>query len=68
MENNLKTEVFRELRSKSRLECLEIAEKVPEVSFSLIYSIALNCYKSEPTYRRLAALKAYLDSEKAQAA
>lgn len=59
---DLKQEVIRGLRGRSRGELERMGAQLKGVSFSFLYQLALGVYESEPTYRRLMAVKRHLDS------
>lgn len=58
--NDLFNEVQAELKERTPSEWQQIADATEGVSFSWVSKIAYGSYKSEPTYKRLAAVARYL--------
>lgn len=61
MAEDLKKAVIRKLKGRSRQEILQLSEEIDGVSFAMLYQLALGVYRSEPTYKRLAAINRRLD-------
>ena len=58
--DELFSEVQAELKERTPSEWQQIADALQGVSFSFVSKIAYGKYRSEPTYKRLAAVARYL--------